>query len=89
MAKLFIKTELKSVVVVGEFCDWDMDKALRVELKPKSKTLTVENFPEGEYKVLSCKNYQNGGEIFPTDGRPKVENRYFNGKDDEKIYCYF
>ena len=89
MAKLSIKTNLKSVVVVGEFCGWDLDKALRVELKPKSKVLTVENFPAGEYKVLSCRNYQEGTEVFPTDGRPKVENRYFNGKDDEKIYCYF
>ena len=88
MAKLSIKTDLKSVVVVGAFCDWDLDKALRVELKPKGKTLVVENFPKGEYKVLSCRNYQSG-EIYPTDGRTKVENRYFNGQDDEKIYCYF
>lgn len=89
MAKLSIKTNIKSVVVVGEFCDWDLDKALRVELKGRSKLLTVEDFPEGEYKVLSCKNYREGSEVFPSDARPKVENRYFNGKDDEKIYCYF
>ncbi len=89
MAKLFIKTNLMSVVIVGEFCNWDLDKALRVELKPKNKTIVVDNFPKGEYKVLSCKNYAAGSEVFPTDGRAKTENRYFNGTENETIYCYF
>ena len=89
MAKLFIKTKLKSVVVVGEFCDWDLDKALRVDLKAGNKTIVVDKFPKGEYKVLSCKNYQHGGEIFPTDGREKTENRYFNGSENETIHCFF
>lgn len=89
MAKLFIKTRLHSVVVVGEFCDWDLDKALRVEKLPKNKTIVVDNFEAGEYKVLSCKNYQSGGEVFPTDGREKTENRYFNGLENETIHCYF
>lgn len=89
MAKLFIKTRLKSVVVVGEFCDWNLDNAIRAEIKKGNKTIVVENFPSGEYKVLSCKNYFEGSEIFPTDGRTKTENRYFNGDENETIYCYF
>lgn len=89
MAKLFIKTELKSVVVVGEFCDWNLDNALRVDRKAGNKTIVIDDMPQGEYKVLSCKNYQDGGEVFPTDRREKVENRYFNGKENETIYCYF
>lgn len=87
MAKLFIKTKLQSVVVVGEFCDWDLDKALRVDKIPKNKSIVVDNFPKGEYRVLSCRNYQ-GGEIYPTDGR-QFANRYFNGTENETIYCYF
>lgn len=89
MAKLFIKTELKSVVVVGEFCNWNLNDALRADLKKGNKTIVIDNMPEGEYKVLSCKNYYEGSEIFPTDRREKTENRYFNGKENETIYCYF
>lgn len=87
MAKLFIKTELQSVVVVGEFCGWDIDRALRVEIKPHNKTIIVDNFPQGEYRVLSCRNYS-GGEVYPTDRR-QMANRYFNGKENEIIYSYF
>lgn len=89
MAKLFIKTELKSVVVVGEFCNWNLNDALRADLKKGNKTIVIDNMPEGEYKVLSCKNYYEGSEVFPTDRREKNENRYFNGKENETIYCYF
>lgn len=87
MAKLLIKTELHSVVIVGEFCGWDLEKALRAELKPKNKTIVVDDFPKGEYRVLSCDNYL-GGEVYPTDGR-QMANRYFNGDENETIYCYF
>lgn len=87
MAKLFIKTDLKSVVVVGEFCGWNLDNALRVDLKKGNKTIVVDDFPKGEYRVLSCKNYD-GGEVYPADGR-QMQNRYFNGKENETIYCYF
>ena len=87
MPKLYIDTELKSVVVVGEFCNWDINNAFRVERKPKNKLICVDNMPVGEYRILSCKSYQ-GGEIYPTDGR-QMANRYFSGKKDEKIYCYF
>lgn len=87
MARLSIKTDLHSVVIVGKFCDWDLNKALRVDLKPNGKLITIDNFPVGEYRVLSCRSWQ-GGEIYPSDGR-QMGNRYFNGKENEKIYCYF
>lgn len=87
MAKLSIKTPLQSVVIVGEFCGWNLDEAIRVERKAGNKLITVNDMPKGEYRVLSCKSYQ-GGEIYPTDGR-QMANRYFNGVEDEKIYCYF
>lgn len=87
MAKLFINTKLQSVVIVGKFCDWNIDNAIRVERKPKNKLICVDNMCEGEYRVLSCKSWQ-GGEIYPSDGR-QMGNRYFNGSEDEKIYCYF
>ena len=87
MARLSIKTNLKSIVVVGAFCDWDLDSALRIDLKHDRKLIHIDNFPEGEYRVLSCRSWQ-GGEIYPSDGR-QMGNRYFNGKEDEKIYCYF
>ena len=87
MAKLNIKSAIKSVVIVGEFCDWDIDKAVRVDLQPGKKLICVEDMPKGEYRVLSCKSYT-GGEVYPGDGR-QMANRYFNGVEDEKIYCYF
>lgn len=87
MAKLFIKTKLNSVVIVGAFCDWNIDEAIRVERKEGNKTICVNDMPKGEYRVLSCKNYQ-GGEIYPTDGR-QFANRYFSGTENETIYCYF
>lgn len=87
MAKLYIKTELHSVVIVGEFCDWNIDEAIRVERKSGNKVIIVNDMPKGEYRVLSCKSYA-GGEIYPTDGR-QFANRYFNGTETETIYCYF
>lgn len=87
MARLFIKSKAKSVVVVGEFCDWDIEKAKRYDMKPKNKHIVVDDMPKGEYRVLSCKSYL-GGEIYPTDGR-QMHNRYFNGEYDETITCFF
>ena len=87
MARLNISTDLRSVVVVGEFCGWDLDKAVRCDLLKNRKHIHFDNMPQGEYKVLSCKSYQ-GGEVYPTDGR-EMPNRYFNGEKDETIYCYF
>lgn len=87
MATLAIKSKLKSVVIVGEFCNWDVDKAVRYDLEKGNKYIRVENMPKGEYRVLSCKSFL-GGEIYPTDGR-QMSNRYFGGEYDEKITCYF
>ncbi len=86
MARLNIRTTLRSVVLVGEFCGWDIDKAVRAELRPGRKFISVEGMPKGEYRVLSCRSYQ-GGEIYPTDGR-QMPNRYF-GDHGETITCYF
>lgn len=87
MAKLYIDTILKSVVCVGEYCGWDIDKALRFDRKEGQKLICAGEFPKGEYKILSCKSYE-GAEVYPTDGR-KMPNRYFNGIKNETIYCYF
>lgn len=85
MPRLYIRTRLRSVVLIGEFCGWDIDKAVRAELRPGRKFISVE-LPKGEYRVLSCRSYQ-GGEIYPTDGR-QMPNRYF-GDHNETITCYF
>lgn len=85
MSRLFIRTNLQSVVIVGEFCGWDVDKAIRADLKPNRKHIAVD-IPKGEFRVLSCRSYQ-GGEIYPTDGR-QMPNRYI-GEKTETITCYF
>lgn len=87
MAKLFIKTRAHSIVLVGEFCNWDIDKAKVYKLKPRNKHIIVDDMPKGEYRVLLCKSYL-GGEIYPTDGR-QMSNRYFSGEEDEKIIVHF
>lgn len=86
MARLNIRTNLRSVVLVGEFCGWDVDKAMRVDRKPRHAVICVEGMPKGEYRVLSCKSYH-GGEVYPTDGR-QMPNRYF-GDHTETITSYF
>ena len=87
MARLNIHTCLHSVVVVGAFCGWDIDKAIRCDLLSNSKLIHFDDMPKGEYRVLSSKSYE-GGEVYPTDGR-QMANRYFNGDKNETIYCYF
>lgn len=87
MANLLIKTKVNNVYVVGDFCNWSLDGGLTGVRKDKHNLIKIENMPEGEYRVLCCAGYW-GGEIYPTDGR-QMSNRYFNGKEDEKIYCYF
>ena len=87
MAKLYIKTKLHSVVIVGEFCDWKPEQGFRVDLQGRNKLLCVDEMPKGEYRVLSTRSYH-GGEIYPTDGR-QMSNRYFSGDENEKITCYF
>lgn len=88
MAKLFIKTRLNSVVIVGEFCEWKPEKGIRADKKePRNALICVDEMPAGEYRVLTTRSYH-GGEIYPTDGR-QMANRYFGGTENEKIYCYF
>lgn len=88
MANLLIKTHLDNVYVVGDFNDWDIDKAITVTRRPNNKLLRVEDMPQGEYKVLCCRGWNFGEERYPTTNR-RMPNRYFNGKEDEKIFCYF
>lgn len=87
MAKLQIQTSLNSVVVCGEFCDWDIDKSIVLDRKKGSKYLTIEEMPKGEYRVFSCKSFLEG-EVYPKDGR-QMPNRYFSGEVNEVICCYF
>lgn len=87
MARLSIDTALRSVVIVGEYCGWDIDKATRVDLKKGNKLIHINDMPKGEYRILSCKSFD-GGEIYPTSGK-QMPNRYFNGEKNETIYCYF
>jgi hypothetical protein len=87
MANLLIKTRLNSIVLVGEYCGWDVNGAVRYDRKKGQKLIHCDYFPKGEYKVLSCKAFGTE-EVYPTDGR-KMPSRYFNGKQNETIYCYF
>lgn len=87
MAKLQIKTALDSVVICGEFCDWDINRAVRADRVKGNKLITVSDMPVGEYRVLSCKSFA-CGEVYPTDGR-QMSNRYFSGEANEVICCYF
>ena len=87
MAKLSIRTRLDKVVIVGEFCAWNVDHSIVAERKKGNKSIVVDSMPKGEYRVLSCKSYI-GGEIYPTDGRD-MGNRYFGGDADETITVYF
>lgn len=87
MAKLQIKCQLKSVVICGEFCDWNIDRAIRADQVKGNKYIIVDDMPEGEYRVFSCKSF-GCGEVYPTDGR-QMPNRYFSGEANEIICCYF
>ena len=87
MARLSIHTKLNSVVICGEFCGWDIDKAIRVDRESGKKYINVKEMPVGEYRVFSCKSFD-GGEIYPKDGS-QMGNRYFGGETNEIISCYF
>ena len=87
MSKLTIQTKANSVVIVGEFCNWNLDEAKRYDRKSNYKNIVINNMPKGEYKVLDCKSYF-GSEVYPTDNR-EMPNRYFGGEYDEAIACYF
>lgn len=86
MATLKINTrQLKSVVICGEFCGWDIDKAMCVD-KKNTQYIEVKNMPVGEYKVFTCKNFTSA-EVYPS-GRP-MGNRYFSGEHTDIIDVYF
>ena len=87
MARLSINTALRSVVIVGEYCGWDIDRATRGDLKKGNKLIHINDMPKGEYRILSCKSFD-GGEIYPTTGK-QMPNRYFNGEKNETIFSYF
>lgn len=87
MAKLQICTALDSIVLCGEFCDWDISRAIRVDKIKGNKLITIKDMPKGEYRIFSCKNFTSG-EVYPTDSR-QMPNRYFGGETNEVICCYF
>lgn len=87
MSKLQIHTTAKQVVIVGQFCDWNVENSILAQRKKGSKSIIVENMPIGEYKVLADKTYK-AAEIYPTDTR-EMPNRYFSGEANEVICVYF
>lgn len=87
MAKLSINTNIDSVVLCGEFCKWNMNEAIRTDREKGQKNIVVNDMPVGEYRVFSCKSFLSG-EVYPNDGR-QMSNRYFGGKTNEIISCYF
>ena len=80
--RLSIETKLDRVIIIGSFCDWDMNKAIEVNRKGKSKRLVVENMPTCEYKILSCKSWLG-------EEKPIKENRVFKGDKNEIIKVEF
>ena len=80
--RLSIETKLDRVIVIGSFCDWDMNKAIEVNRKGKSKRLVVDNMPACEYKVLNCKSWLG-------EEKPIKENRVFMGDKNEIIKVEF
>lgn len=85
--KLSIKTNLASIVICGEFCNWNIDKAIVANRVQGQKYININEMPKGEYRVFACKSFL-AGEIYPTDGR-QMPNRYFGGEANEVISCYF
>lgn len=80
--KLSIETNLDRVILIGTFCDWNMDKAIEVNRKGKSKRLVVENMPACEYKVLNCRSWLG-------EEKPIKANRVFTGDRNEIIKVEF
>lgn len=77
MAKLTIKTHLSRVILIGEFCDWDMNKAVEYEKKKGNKNIIIDDMPTGEYKILSCRSWWFGEEKSEDGGT--LPNRVFTG----------
>lgn len=87
MSKLQIRTKANSVVIVGDFCKWELATAKQIDRIKGAKFIVCDEISQGEYKVLDCKSYQ-GNEIYPTNGR-FMSNRYFDGTSDETINVFF
>ena len=87
MSKLSIHTDVDTVYLTGEFCNWNLDNAICVKRKKGNKSIVVDEMHVGEYKVLSDKKYA-ASEVYPTDGR-EMPNRYFGGEANEAICCFF
>ena len=87
MAKLQIKTNLSSVVICGEFCNWDIVNSMVVTKEKGKKNIIVEQMPIGQYKVFMCKDF-NSSEQCPICKVPRP-NRHFSGKSDEVIQVFF
>lgn len=86
MAKLTIYTPLNRVIICGEFCNWDIDKAREAVKTGKGKSIVVDDMPKGEYRVFSCKSFL-GGEVYPSG--QQMHNRYFDGSVNEVIVSKF
>ena len=87
MAKLKIQTTKSRVEVCGEFCDWKIENSITATKAKGGKFITIDEMPEGEYRVFSEKDFASG-EIYPTDKR-QMANRYFSGEANEVICSYF
>lgn len=88
--KLKFKTNfenLQTAYIIGEFCDWDLDKAMKVTKIKNAKFFTVEDMPVGEYKILTCLSWI-GTEICPIS-KKTIINRYFNGMIDETVFANY
>lgn len=87
MLRIFTNTAIKTVYICGEFCDWDIDKAIEVNRTDKKDYFYIPKMPIGEYKVFDVKSFL-GTEINPVTKQPSY-NRFYGGKNDEVITAYF
>lgn len=78
MACLKIQSKLNSIYICGDFCDWNMEKAIKVEKTNKSKDFMVEYMPTGYYKCFDSKTFF-GGEVDIYDNN--IKDRHFDGVD--------
>lgn len=90
MAKLSIKTKdsYDSVFIIGDFNDWQLANAKRVDRKKRAKFIVVEDMPVGQYRVY-WRPFFNDYEKYPYHHEQEMSPRYFGGEIDEVICCYF
>lgn len=82
--KLTVNTDIDEIVVCGEYCNWNLEKATVIKRKPNYKSIIVSNMPKGEYKLLSGRDWAN--EELDTIGKP---NRYFDNSKNESVVAKF